>query len=64
MADSSSFWDDSWVGPGRQQGESAILVGLPQNYLESTFRSYGLKSPSGSAPDITVGLEIENEKEL
>ena len=48
----------------RQQGESAILVGLPQDYLESTFRSYGLKSPSGSAPDITVRLEKENEKEL
>ncbi len=29
----------------RQQGESAILIGLPQDYLESTFRSYGLKSP-------------------
>ena len=48
----------------RQQGESVILVGLPQDYLESTFRSYGLKSPSGSAPDITVHLEKENEKEL
>ena len=45
----------------RQQGESAILVGLPQDYLESTFRSYGLKSPSGSAPDITVHLEKEND---
>ena len=48
----------------RQQRESAILVGLPQDYLESTFRSYGLKSPSGSAPDITVHLEKENDKEL
>ena len=48
----------------RQQGERSILIGLPQDYLESTFRAYGLKSASGCAPDITVHLEKENEKEL
>ena len=48
----------------RQQGERSILIGLPQDYLESTFRAYGLKSASGCAPDITIHLEKENEKEL
>lgn len=48
----------------RQQGDRSILVGLPQDYPESTLQAYGLKSASGSAPDITVHLEKENEKEL
>ncbi len=48
----------------RQQGESAILIGLPQDYLESTFRLYGLKSASGPAPDITIHVAKENEREL
>ena len=48
----------------RQQGAKSILVRLPQDYLESTFKAYGLKSASGSAPDITVHHEKENEKEL
>ena len=60
MAVSLNFWVDFC----RQQGERSILIGLPQDYLESTFRAYGLKSASGCAPDITVHLEKENEKEL
>ena len=41
-----------------------FLLEKPKDYLESTFRTYGLKSASGCAPDITVHLEKENEKEL
>lgn len=35
----------------RQQGDRCILVGLPQDYPESTLQAYRLKSASGSAPD-------------
>ena len=43
----------------RQPGDKAVFVGLPNDYLKTTFESYGLKPGTGSraAPDITGTLD-------
>ena len=46
----------------RQKGDKAIFVGLPEDYLKTTFESFGLKSGSHSAPDITSTLDQEGKE--
>ena len=46
----------------RQKGDKAIFVGLPEDYLKTTFESFGLKSGSHSAPDITSTLNQEGKE--
>eukprot|EP00435_Cladocopium_sp_Y103_P013173 s4145_g3.t1 len=43
-------------------GEKALFVGLPDDYLKTTFESYGLKSGSRTAPDITPMLDQEGKE--
>jgi len=45
-----------------QKGDKAIFVGLPEDYLKTTFESFGLKSGSHSAPDITSTLDQEGKE--
>jgi len=45
-------------------GQRKFLGTLLCRQQDETLQAYGLKSASGSAPDITVHLEKENEKEL
>ena len=45
-------------------GQLKLLGTLLCRQQDETLQAYGLKSASGSAPDITVHLEKENEKEL
>ena len=44
----------------RQKGESSILVSLPSDYLDDTFKAYGL-SGKGSAHPPDVALHVEKE---
>ena len=46
----------------RQQGDKTIFVGLPDDYLKTTFESFGLKTGSRSAPDITSMLDQEGKE--
>ena len=46
----------------RQKGDKAIFAGLPEDYLKATFESFGLKTGSGSAPDITSLLDQEGKE--
>ena len=46
----------------RQKGDKAMCVGLPEDYLKTTFESFGLKSGSHSAPDITSTLDQEGKE--
>eukprot|EP00435_Cladocopium_sp_Y103_P063934 s470_g25.t1 len=47
----------------RQPGEKALFVGLPDDYLKTTFESsYGLKSGSRTAPDIMPMLDQEGKE--
>ena len=46
----------------RQQGDKAIFVGLPEDYLKTTFESFGLKTGCRSAPDITSMLDQDGKE--
>eukprot|EP00435_Cladocopium_sp_Y103_P009051 s182_g2.t1 len=46
----------------RQPGEKALSEGLPEDYLKTTFESYGLKSGSRTAPDVTPMLDQEGKE--
>jgi hypothetical protein len=46
----------------RQRGDKAIFLGLPEDYLKTTFQSFGLKAGSRSAPDITSMVDQEGKE--
>ena len=42
----------------RRKGESSVIVSLPEDYLDETFKSYGLTGKgSSSPPDVSVHVE-------
>ena len=44
----------------RREGESSITVSLPEDYLDETFKAYGLSGKgSVSPPDVSVHVEKE-----
>ena len=46
----------------RQEGDRALLVSLPEDYLDETFASYGVKTASKAPPDLTVILDRPTDK--
>ena len=46
----------------RQKGDRPLSVSLPEDYLDETFASYGVKTASKAPPDITVILDRPTDK--
>ena len=47
----------------RQKGDKALLVSLPEDYLDETFAAYNIRTPSRAPPDLTSILDREEGKD-
>ena len=47
----------------RQKGDEALLVSLPEDYLDETFAAYNIRTPSRAPPDLTAILDREEGKD-
>ena len=47
----------------RQKGDKALLVSLPEDYLDETFAAYNIRTLSRAPPDLTAILDREEGKD-